>query len=70
MLDIKALHVLQSSLRTQRKHQHHHDRRERDSDIYDDDSEIEQSAFTVNSGRMSTWQYYSDHHSSRMNGKV
>jgi hypothetical protein len=49
MLDIKALHVLQNSLRPQRKHQHQQMKRR-------------QGAFIVNSGRMFTSQNYSEYH--------
>jgi hypothetical protein len=55
--DRKALHVLQISQGTQRKHQ----QREQQS---------EQGAFTVNSGRVSARQDHSDEHASRKNGKV
>jgi hypothetical protein len=57
MLDIKALHVLQISLRAQRKRQEREQQRE-------------QGAFTVNSGRMSAKQDNSEHHASRLDGKV
>ena len=57
MLDIKALHVLQISLREQRKRQEREQQRE-------------QGAFTVNSGRMSAKQDNSEHHASRLDGKV
>jgi hypothetical protein len=57
VLDSKALHVLQISQGTQRKHQ----QREQQS---------EQAAFTVKSGRMSARQDHSDEHESRTNGKV
>jgi hypothetical protein len=57
MLDIKVWHVIQISLRTQRKRQEREQQRE-------------QGAFTVNSGRMSAKQNNSEHHASRLDGKV
>jgi hypothetical protein len=54
MLDIKALHVLQISLRAQRKRQQR-------------EQQTEQG---VNSGRMSAKQDNSEHHASRLDGKV